>query len=232
MFLKIMFLIKNTCISIEHYNYLINIFILVTNNNSMAVECKEYAFIFDISRVWNQISDVTDDKTVVGWYRFGKEAGYEIASKCNVNTKPLIRLGQPCGARFRGYMVDSHPTLIQGRVQRRICFTYPDRCSCEFFVNVGVRNCGNFYVYRLKKAPILDSRFCGAPKNSLSAGIYIDYNRCIFTDGNTGCKGICFLYFCLSILWRKVNVCVYFRVFFLSCNALFLTGQNEHLERN
>ena len=78
------------------------------------------------------------------WYRFTEAAGGEMASECTTNTAPITRRGQPCGAAFRGWMVDRHPTLQEGRRNARVCFSYPDKCTCEFYSNIAVRNlfCG------------------------------------------------------------------------------------------
>ncbi|XP_002160515.1 uncharacterized protein LOC100215474 [Hydra vulgaris] len=139
----------------------------IKSGKSTAVECTEYKLEESSSRIWDKVSDVVCD-TEVGWVRFSAESGAEIASKCTKNTNPITRFGQSCGAEFRGWIMDRHPSLEEGRVQRRVCFSYADQCSCEFFSNIYVRNCGGFYVYRFNKVPICNARYCGAPSNSLS----------------------------------------------------------------
>ncbi|XP_057312855.1 uncharacterized protein LOC130654316 [Hydractinia symbiolongicarpus] len=141
----------------------------VVNKISKAIECSQYTIMKDLnSRVWDQVGDVTCDQNV-GWFRFDKASGYEISSKCTVNAKSLTRIGQSCSAEFRGWMVDRHPTLEEGRVSRRICFSYAAHCVCDFFGQISVRNCGQYYVYRLQKAPICNARYCGAANGSLAA---------------------------------------------------------------
>lgn len=141
---------------------------LTVENRSYAVECNQYSELGDNSRVWDRITDVKSD-AMEGWYRFSKEAGTELASGCTVTSSHLIsRMAQPCGAAYRGYMPDRHPSLADGRVSRRVCFSSATSCQCEFFTNIGVRNCGSFYVYRLQPPPIPNSRYCGASKELLS----------------------------------------------------------------
>lgn len=122
------------------------------------------------TRLWDVIEDVRCDGDLVGWYRFQDKEGSEMASECleNQNLTRSTRFRQPCGANFRGWMVDRHPTVEEGRVQRRVCFSYDNRCYCEFYTNIGVRNCGNYYVYRLNSVPSCQARYCGAPTGKKS----------------------------------------------------------------
>ena len=139
----------------------------VEDGKSKAVECRQHKRFSSDSRIWNKVSDVTCDRTKSnGWYRFSESAGSELASQCDVNTEPISRLAQPCGAAFRGWMVDRHPTLSEGRRNTRICFSYPDSCSCEFYANLAVRNCGDFYVYLIHSPPLCNAKYCGASPGS------------------------------------------------------------------
>ena len=124
------------------------------------------------SRIWNQIDDVTCDTNIYGWFRYSAEEGGEMAGECleNQNATQLASRSQPCGANFRGWMVDRHPTIGDGRVQRRICFSYNQKCTCEFYTSIAVRNCGDYYVYRLNSAPACYARYCGAPAGKKSKG--------------------------------------------------------------
>jgi len=157
-------------------------------NVSEITECLQYKEMPNgpnSKRVWDQMEDVSCDNDLQGWYRFNQPEGYEMASQCleNQEITDKSRFGQPCGANFRGWMVDRHPTVEEGRVQRKICFSYDKRCYCEFYTNIAVRNCGTFYVYRLGSVPTCNAKFCGAPagkrakdldytKNKIAAGPY------------------------------------------------------------
>ena len=143
---------------------------LVVNGESQAVECTQNQVIDSgATRVWNQLAVVTCDQNR-GWYRMSENSGGEIASTCSTNNEAVSRLNQPCGASFRGWMLDRHPSLEDGRVQRRVCFSYAFECTCEFFTNIYVRNCGKFYVYRLNGVPVCNARYCGNLKNSSAEG--------------------------------------------------------------
>lgn len=129
---------------------------------SNAIECKQHKTLQD-QRMWNKILDVRCDSDNGGWYRFSATSGSELASQCSVNNESISRLAQPCGAAFRGWMVDRHPTLIEGRRNSRICFSYPNSCSCEFYSSIAVRNCSSFYVYRFHSPPLCNAKYCGSP---------------------------------------------------------------------
>ena len=89
----------------------------------------------------------------IDWYRFSGAAGNQIAESC----VDMFR----CGTSSPGWLNGSHPTVNEGAVQRRVCFTYDSDC-CFSSIYIRVRNCGGFYVYQLKPTkPYRDSRYCG-----------------------------------------------------------------------
>ena len=147
-------------------------------NTSTITECKQYRSLpkgtgTSSTRIWDQVADVSCDNgdNVYGWYRYASKEGGEMAGVCLENQNSTSsRYGQPCGANFRGWMMDRHPTVKDGRVQRRICFSYDKRCYCEFYKNIAVRNCGDYYVYRLTPLKTCKARYCGAPDNQKSKG--------------------------------------------------------------
>ena len=144
---------------------------LVNDGESQAVECTQHQVIDSgTTRVWNQVAAVKCDQNLRGWYRMPENSGAEISSRCSTSNVSVSRLSQACGASFRGWMLDRHPSLEDGRVQRRICFSYASECTCEFFTNVYVRNCGKFYVYRLNGVPVCNARYCGNLRNLSSEG--------------------------------------------------------------
>ena len=76
---------------------------------------------------------------VPGWYRFQGAAGFRIADKC----VPMDH----CGTRYPGWLNGTHPTVAEGAVLRRVCFsTY--QC-CSWYQNIRVKNCGAYFVYAL-----------------------------------------------------------------------------------
>jgi len=94
-----------------------------------------------------------------GWYRFQGAAGDQMADKC-VPTNY-------CGTQHPGWLNDTHPTVAEGVVTRKVCYHYWDynrfRSSncCYLSNNIRVRNCGAFFVYELQKPPRCHFRYCG-----------------------------------------------------------------------
>ena len=86
------------------------------------------------------------------WYRFSGAAGNQMAESC-------VDISH-CGTYVPGWLNGSHPTVNEGAVQRRVCFTFRGNC-CFFPVYIRVRNCGGFYVYQLKPLTLCNLRYCG-----------------------------------------------------------------------
>ena len=105
------------------------------------------------------------DDLVPGWYRFQGAAGDQMADKC-VPTNY-------CGTQHPGWLNDTHPTVAEGVVTRKVCYDYWDyhwygsNDCCYLSNNIRVRNCGAFFVYELQKPPYCHLRYCG---NASSAG--------------------------------------------------------------
>lgn len=93
-----------------------------------------------------------DYKLKADWYRFDGKAGNAIANKC----VPAFH----CGTLAPGWMEGSHPTVGEGVVRRRACFNQFNNC-CNKNIEVKVRNCGSFFVYKLLAAPSCQLRYCG-----------------------------------------------------------------------
>ena len=89
------------------------------------------------------------------WYRFSGAAGNQMAESCVDRYR--------CGTYYPGWLNGSHPTVNEGAVQRRVCFSYyvygGDCCSLSTYIRV--RNCGGFFVYQLKPLTVCNSRYCG-----------------------------------------------------------------------
>ena len=64
-----------------------------------------------------------------------------------------------CGVRGPGWLSGGHPSVLDGAVQRKVCFI-ANSC-CGFSVSIAVRNCGGFYVYQLKQLVFCFFRYCG-----------------------------------------------------------------------
>ena len=53
-----------------------------------------------------------------------------------------------CGARYPGWLSGGHPSVSDGAVLRKVCFT-GNRGCCHYSTFISVRNCNGFYVYKL-----------------------------------------------------------------------------------
>ena len=65
-----------------------------------------------------------------------------------------------CGTHAPGWLNGAHPTVAEGSVQRQVCFSWTSGC-CQWSINIMVRNCGAFYVYKLTDTPGCSMRYCG-----------------------------------------------------------------------
>ena len=65
-----------------------------------------------------------------------------------------------CGAYWSGWLDGAHPTVEDGKVRRKVCFS--DRSTgCMDSKNIFVKNCGSYYIYELFKPSKCISRYCG-----------------------------------------------------------------------
>ena len=118
-------------------------------------ECTQYKFLNDSDRHRNYsiYGKKCDNDLTEAWYRFHGPAGSVMASSC-VPT-------HSCNTNLPVWMEGSLPTVDEGVVLRRVCFHGYGKC-CFRDVQINVRNCGPFYIYRLKKLTFCNSRYCGS----------------------------------------------------------------------
>ena len=93
-----------------------------------------------------------DSDLAEGWFRF-------------LNDKHLSEYCakyHACSTDSPGWLVGGHPSVSAGRVTKKVCFgrklTYS--CLCSYHTYITVRNCGSFYVYKLKPTPVCHLRYC------------------------------------------------------------------------
>jgi len=140
----------------ENADLLFPFFFLFSGFFLVIPECSQYKILsgFDRHRDYYNIdgkkcdSDLAED-----WYRFYGGAGTVMARDC-VHT-------HMCHTDLPGWMNGRLPTVDEGVVLRKVCFHGFGRC-CYKDVYINVRNCGHFYVYRLKKLIVCHSRYCGS----------------------------------------------------------------------
>ena len=118
-----------------------------------ASECNQYKILNDSDRRNDFGHGRKCDRNLTDWYRFSAGAGTSIATKC-------ISEGQRCGTDLTGWMNGAHPTVDEGVVSRKVCFSGYQNC-CYRHIMINVRNCSSFFVYRLKPVQVCHSRYCG-----------------------------------------------------------------------
>ena len=65
-----------------------------------------------------------------------------------------------CGTYFSGWLDGAHPSVEDGEVSRMICFS--DRVhGCKDRIQISVKNCGSYFIYKFPPPPRCDSRYCG-----------------------------------------------------------------------
>ena len=131
-------------------------------------ECKGYVVISDKTRSkdfagGNLACDQRNLPTVGKWHRFMGAAGTAMPTSC----VPIHR----CGTHAPGWLQGSHPTKEQGVVTRKVCFHWSGNC-CKWSVNINVRDCGEFYVYKLPKSPVCSLRYCAEQKGAKTCCVW------------------------------------------------------------
>ncbi|XP_066023509.1 uromodulin-like [Pocillopora verrucosa] len=92
-----------------------------------------------------------DDKLIGEWHRFVGDAGTKM---------PTTRVAAyRCGTAWSGWLVGVHPTVEDGEVLRNVCGS--DRSTgCKHIVQISVKNCGSYFIYKLFKTGC-PMRYCG-----------------------------------------------------------------------
>ena len=79
-----------------------------------------------------------DDQLPEEWYRFVRAVG----TKMLTTRVPAFR----CGRDWSGWLDGAHPTVEDGEVRRKVCFS--DQFSgCRYSNNIYVKNCGIFQFF-------------------------------------------------------------------------------------
>ena len=89
------------------------------------------------------------------WFRFLGEAGTKMPTACVP--------GNRCGTHAAGWLNGIHPTVAEGKVTRQVCFSWTGGC-CTWAINIQVRNCVDYFVYRFSGTPPEQRchlRYCG-----------------------------------------------------------------------
>ena len=126
------------------------------------LECQNYQILSNGDRKNTYMSAYTagnrvgcDNNLGPSWFRFLGDAGTQMATSC-------LEINR-CGTHAPGWLNGTHPTVDEGQVTRKACFRYWNDC-CVWFIDIQVRNCGDFYIYYINKTPpehTCHLRYCG-----------------------------------------------------------------------
>ena len=106
--------------------------------------CASYSVLSDESRsVLKTGSSTYRDYYISGWYRFMGRAGDRI-----LDYPPTTGSGYRCSTSYPGYLYAQHPRGSDGVVSRTVCFA-SSGSTCWTTTTIQVKNCGNFFVYKL-----------------------------------------------------------------------------------
>ena len=101
------------------------------------------------------------DNGLDSWYRFTGNAGTRMVDSC-----PNLNSHYPrCKANWQGWLTSSHPAVNDGEVNKTVCFSSQGSCSCNYYKEIKVINCGYFYVYYLDGVPRCNATYCGVKGN-------------------------------------------------------------------
>ena len=122
----------------------------------VADPCYHYKNLSDANRKISYVtpygSELCDNQLPFGWYRFVGASG----TKMPTTRVPAFR----CGTHWSGWLNGAHPTVEDGEVLRKVCFS--DRSTgCKHKKATTVKNCGSYFIYKLQQASKCNSRYCG-----------------------------------------------------------------------
>ena len=103
--------------------------------------------------VTSPYQSLCDSSLADEWYRLIGDAGSYLPESCPQPQSDV------CGTSFPGWLNGIHPTTSEGVVTRQACFSSSTSC-CAYSTTIEIKNCGNFYVYKLAPVPACFSRYC------------------------------------------------------------------------
>ncbi|XP_066025285.1 pancreatic secretory granule membrane major glycoprotein GP2 isoform X4 [Pocillopora verrucosa] len=124
--------------------------------NRTPPECQNYQVLADASRNVNHGANplLCDNHLTPNWYRFQGAAGVKMLSSCPQTSR--------CGTHATGWLSGDHPSVEEGKVTRKVCFSWSN--CCTWSIDIKVMNCGDFYIYYIDGTPRehqFHLRYCG-----------------------------------------------------------------------
>ena len=96
-------------------------------------------------------SGMCDNQLSEEWYRLAGAAG----TKMPTTRVPAYR----CGTEWSGWLMTAHPTVEDGKVKRKVCFS--NRFTgCKYSNIIYVKNCESYFIYKLQPTTC-NLRYCG-----------------------------------------------------------------------
>ena len=140
-----------------HRHFILLSFVCLFFPGTEKPECEPYWTIDDNTRRKSftaSRSSKNDYYLAEGWYRF--ISGKQMSTSCSYSSSY-------CDTSYAGWLQGSHPSLKDGVVSRKVCFGYSGGYGgncCLYSTYIKMRNCGSFYVYKLKPTPNSNCRYC------------------------------------------------------------------------
>lgn len=123
--------------------------------NLVVDPCVNYKVLSNADRRSSYVTvfnEMSCDSGFWGWYRFVGAAGTRMPDKC-------IRRHR-CNTVLSGWLNDDHPSVEDGEISRRVCFSQLPYGCCRFILDISVINCGSYYIYRFVTPPKCPGRYC------------------------------------------------------------------------
>lgn len=138
------------------YNYDSDKIIFLQLSFNLVVDpCVNYKVLSNADRRSSYVTvfnEMSCDSGFWGWYRFVGAAGTRMPDKC-------IRRHR-CNTVLSGWLNDDHPSVEDGEISRRVCFSQLPYGCCRFILDISVINCGSYYIYRFVTPPKCPGRYC------------------------------------------------------------------------
>lgn len=121
----------------------------------VADPCYHYKNLSDATRKLSYVTPfyaLCDNNLAEGWYRFVGDVGTKM---------PTTRVSAfKCGTYFPGWLIGAHPTVKDGEVYGKVCFS--DRpTGCYHTTQISVKNCSSYHIYKLYQPSKCSLRYCG-----------------------------------------------------------------------
>ena len=131
--------------------------------------CTNYTILSNATRsmtYYDRAQPYLCDKNLeTKWFRFEGQAGNRMQDYCPTGKQ------QHCQTFLAGWLNGTHPRVLDGEVDRKVCFRYyhgyyRKLSCCSLSSSVKVKNCGDrYYVYKLDFTRISRenscARYCG-----------------------------------------------------------------------